>query len=129
MLSADHDTCDVPIGSAGVAISATVRVPCHCRTSMKPRNTVDRREFLIDRHFVVFETGVGSRCECHEFKAIGACRHTRESEGRWAAQELIAHRVRSIGGTLVGFSNSRQHDGSRPSKGERSRSLALQRVR
>jgi hypothetical protein len=88
-----------------------------------------RSEYLIDRHLVVFESGVGSHCACEEFRVMRECRHTRESEGRRAAQELIAKRVRSIDGTLVGFGHAIQRNDSRPSKRERTRSLSLTRVR
>ena len=88
-----------------------------------------RSEYLIDRYLVVFETGAGSRCVCEEFRTMQECRHTRESAGRRAAQELIANRVRSIDGTLVGFAHHTKHDTSIRTKRERSRSLALQRIR
>lgn len=59
----------------------------------------------------------------------GECRHTRESDGRRAAQRLIANRVRSIHGTVVGFSHGKQQDEAVASNRSRSRSLALIRVR
>jgi hypothetical protein len=89
-----------------------------------------RTEYLIDRYLVVFESAKGCHCACDEFRiARDECRHTRESAGRRAAQELIGKRVRSIHGTLIGFSHHERQVASRASKRERTRSLALQRVR
>jgi hypothetical protein len=64
-----------------------------------------RTEYLIDRHHVINETGVGWHCVCDEFKKLKECRHTRESEGRRAAQAMIAERVRSINGVIAGFTH------------------------
>jgi hypothetical protein len=97
--------------------------------SLKRPAAIVRSEYLIDRYLVVFESGVGSHCACEEFRAANECRHTRESEGRRAAQELIARRVRSIDGTLVGFGHRTQRNDSRTSKRERTRSLSLSRIR
>ena len=97
--------------------------------SLKRPAAIVRSEYLIDRYLVVFESGIGSHCACEEFRAANECRHTRESEGRRAAQELIARRVRSIDGTLVGFGHRAQRDDSRTSKRERTRSLSLSRIR
>lgn len=99
----------------------------HAHVTRPP--SIDRREYLIDRYLVVFESGTGCHCVCEEFRTMQECRHTRESAGRRAAQELIANRVRSIDGTLVGFAHHKKHDTSVRSKRERSRSLALQRIR
>ena len=54
-----------------------------------------RSEYLIDRHHVTFDTGAGWQCLCAEFKATADCRHIRESQGRHAAQAVIADRMRS----------------------------------
>jgi hypothetical protein len=97
--------------------------------SLKRPAAIVRSEYLIDRYLVVFESGVGSHCACEEFRAAKECRHTRESEGRRAAQELIAKRVRSIDGTLVGFGHRIQRNDARTSKRERTRSLSLTRIR
>jgi hypothetical protein len=70
-----------------------------------------RTEYMIDRHRVVYESGGGWHCECEEFKSTRECRHTRESEGRRAAQAMIAARVRSVDGVLAGFT----HHGARES--------------
>lgn len=89
---------------------------------MKPPHSIARNEHLIDRHLVVFAEATGSHCVCNEFSMAGECRHTRESDGRRAAQTLIANRVRSIHG-------NKQHDDAVATKRHRSRSLALIRVR
>jgi hypothetical protein len=88
-----------------------------------------RDEHLIDRHLVVFRDGGHSHCVCAEYAMAAQCRHTRESDGRRAAQMLIANRVRAVHGTLVGFSHRKQEDRSLDHKRSRSRSLALVRVR
>jgi len=90
---------------------------------------IARSEYLIDRHLVVFEEGTGFHCVCKEFAMTRECRHTREIVGRRTAQTLIAKRVRSIDGTLVGFAHRKQHDESAKGKRARTRSLALVRVR
>jgi hypothetical protein len=54
-----------------------------------------RSEYLIDRHHVTFDPGTGWQCLCVEFKATGDCGHVRESQGRHAAQAVIADRMRS----------------------------------
>jgi hypothetical protein len=90
---------------------------------------IARREHLIDRHLVVFADATGNHCVCKEFSMARECRHTRESDGRRAAQTLIAKRVRSIHGAVVGFSHGKQQDDAVTSKRSRSRSLALIRVR
>lgn len=64
-----------------------------------------RTEYLIDRYHVVHETGGGWHCVCDEFKLSNECRHSRESEGRRAAQAMIAARVRSVNGILAGFTH------------------------
>jgi hypothetical protein len=89
-------------------------------TSPKP---LTRTEYLIDRHHVVFETGGGWHCVCDEFKSLKECRHTRESEGRRAAQAMIADRVRSVNGVLAGFTH-RPHDDAEPTHRIRSRRLS-----
>lgn len=71
---------------------------------MRPKSIL-RSEYLIDRYRVVFESGGGWHCVCAEFTLSNDCRHTRESAGRRAAQALIMNRVRSVGGTLAGFTN------------------------
>ena len=40
-----------------------------------------------------FESGAGWHCQCSEFEAAGDCRHTREAQGRHAAQVLISNRL------------------------------------
>jgi hypothetical protein len=58
---------------------------------MRPK--VNRRsEYLIDRHQVIFDPGAGWQCVCAEFMAADDCRHIRESQGRHAAQAVIANR-------------------------------------
>jgi hypothetical protein len=74
-----------------------------------PTKPITRTEYLIDRYHVVYETGGGWYCVCDEFKALNECRHSRESEGRRAAQAMIAERVRSVNGVLAGF-NHRAHE-------------------
>ena len=61
---------------------------------MRPK-TLSRSEYLIDRHHVTFDPGAGWQCACAEFKATDDCRHIRESQGRHAAQAVIADRMRS----------------------------------
>ena len=102
---------------------------CRWKFPVSPPPSNVRSEYLIDRHLVVFEPGKGCHCVCNEFDLTGECRHTRESAGRRAAQELIAKRVRSVHGTLTGFSHHERQIASRASKRERTRSLALQRIR
>jgi len=72
--------------------------------------TLVRTEYLIDRYHVVFETGGGWHCVCDEFKTLNECRHSRESEGRRAAQAMIAKRVRSVNGVLAGFTHQSDTD-------------------
>ena len=67
--------------------------------------SIVRSEYMIDRYQVIFESGAGWHCVCAEFAKFDSCRHTRESEGRRAAQALIAQRERSAHGTLAGFAN------------------------
>jgi hypothetical protein len=58
------------------------------------RPKVNRRsEYLIDRHHVIFDPGAGWQCLCAEFTATSDCRHIRESQGRLAAQVVIAKRL------------------------------------
>ena len=60
---------------------------------MRPK-PAQRSEYLIDRYHVIFDRGAGWQCECAEFMATGIdCRHTRESQGRHAAQVVIANRL------------------------------------
>jgi len=66
-------------------------------------------EYLIDRHRVVLDTGVGWQCVCSEFVKFNDCKHTRESAGRFAAQERIRLRVKPAIGTLVPFTNRIDH--------------------
>jgi hypothetical protein len=61
---------------------------------MRPK-PLSRSEYLIDRHHVIFDPGAGWQCACPEFKAMVDCRHIRESQGRHAAQAVIADRMRS----------------------------------
>lgn len=58
----------------------------------KPK-ALSRSEYLIDRYHVICETGAGWHCVCAEFTATDDCRHTRESQGRHAAQVVIANRL------------------------------------
>jgi hypothetical protein len=59
------------------------------------RTRIPRSAYLIDRHHVIFDPGVGWQCECAEFMTTDDCRHVRESQGRHAAQALIANRLSS----------------------------------
>jgi hypothetical protein len=68
-----------------------------------------QNEYLIDRHRVIFDTGIGWHCVCAEFVKAKDCRHTRESAGRLAAQELIRKRIRQVHGPLVSFANRSEH--------------------
>jgi hypothetical protein len=52
-----------------------------------------RSEYLIDRFKVAFESGDGWRCVCADFIKSSACRHSREAEGRRAAQVQIAQHL------------------------------------
>ena len=54
---------------------------------------IRRTDYLIDSHHVSFESGAGWYCLCAEFAAANDCRHTREAQGRHAAQVLISNRV------------------------------------
>lgn len=56
---------------------------------------IRRSEYLIDGHHVIFESGAGWQCVCAEFTNANDCRHTRESQGRHAAQVLISNRLGS----------------------------------
>jgi hypothetical protein len=64
-----------------------------------------RNEYLIDRYQVVFDSGIGWHCVCAEFAQAGDCKHTRESAGRRAAQELIRNRVPAKHGDIIVFSH------------------------
>jgi hypothetical protein len=59
---------------------------------MRPQ-AIRRSEYLVDRYHVIFESGAGWHCVCAEFTAAGDCRHTREAQGRHAAQVLISNRL------------------------------------
>ena len=61
----------------------------------RPRNALLRSEYLIDSYHVSFDPGAGWQCVCAEFKATDDCRHIRESQGRHAAQAMIADRMAS----------------------------------
>ncbi len=51
-----------------------------------------RREYLIDRFRVVFQSGGGWHCVCADFVRSNACKHTREAAGRRTAQaQILAH--------------------------------------
>ena len=108
--------------------AALSSLPSH-DMSTKRETPVTRQEYLIDRYLVVLDSNGGRHCSCGEFHLTGECRHTRESEGRRLAQELIAKRVRSVHGTLIGFGHSTAHNEARRSKRERTRSLSIVRVR
>jgi hypothetical protein len=56
---------------------------------------IRRTDYLIDHHQVSFESGAGWFCVCAEFAAASDCRHTREAQGRHAAQVLISNRLLS----------------------------------
>jgi hypothetical protein len=62
-------------------------------------------EFLIDRHRVVFDSGIGWHCVCAEFAKTQDCRHTRESAGRRLAQDYIRNRTRPENGLLLTFAD------------------------
>jgi len=55
--------------------------------------SIVRSEYRIDRHPVVFESGGGWQCVCHEFVNSNACSHTREAAGMRAAQAKIKERL------------------------------------
>jgi hypothetical protein len=59
------------------------------------RKAIPRSEYLIDHHQVIFDPGAGWQCVCGEFTTTDDCRHVRESQGRHAAQAVIANRRRS----------------------------------
>jgi hypothetical protein len=61
---------------------------------MKPK-AIPRSDYLIDRYHVSFDPGAGWQCVCAEFKTTDDCRHVRESQGRHAAQAVIANRIGS----------------------------------
>ena len=60
--------------------------------NLRPK-AILRSEYLIDHYRVIFESGAGWQCVCAEFTATNDCRHTRESQGRHAAQAVIANRL------------------------------------
>jgi hypothetical protein len=60
--------------------------------ALRPKATA-RSNYLIDRYHVVFDAGVGWQCVCAEFTTTHDCRHIRESQGRHAAQAVIANRL------------------------------------
>ncbi len=66
---------------------------------------MNQSEYFIDRHRVIFDSGIGWHCVCAEFVKLNDCKHTRESAGRRAAQELIKNRRKQAYGTLALFSN------------------------
>jgi hypothetical protein len=55
--------------------------------------SVVRREYLIERFRVVFESGGGWNCVCADFVSSNSCRHSREAAGMRAAQTKITDRV------------------------------------
>jgi 5'(3')-deoxyribonucleotidase len=54
---------------------------------------IRRTDYLIDSYQVSFESGAGWHCVCSEFANANDCRHTREAQGRHAAQVLINNRL------------------------------------
>ena len=56
---------------------------------------IRRTDYLIDSYQVSFESGAGWHCMCAEFTAASDCRHTREAQGRHAAQVVISNRLLS----------------------------------
>lgn len=56
---------------------------------------ISRTDYLIDSHHVSFESGGGWLCLCAAFMAANDCRHSREAQGRHAAQALISKRLLS----------------------------------
>jgi hypothetical protein len=54
---------------------------------------IKRREYLIDRFRVVFESGGGWQCVCPAFLSSNSCRHSREAAGMRAAQAKIKDSV------------------------------------
>ena len=60
--------------------------------TLKPK-AITRIGYLIDGHRVIFDSGAGWQCVCAEFAATDDCRHIRESQGRHAAQVVIANRL------------------------------------
>jgi len=67
-------------------------------------------KYLIDRYPVLFDSGVGWRCVCAEFVKANDCRHTRESAGRLAAQDLIKKRTRPVHGKVTAFINKAEQE-------------------
>ena len=59
-------------------------------------NAIRRTEYLIDSYHVSYESGGGWNCMCAEFTAANDCRHTREAQGRHAAQVLISNRLLAV---------------------------------
>ena len=67
-----------------------------CKREKPMRSKAIRRiDYLIESHHVSFESGAGWMCVCAEFQAADDCRHTREAQGRHAAQALISNRMLS----------------------------------
>lgn len=66
---------------------------------------MSQSEYLIDRHRVIFDSGIGWHCVCAEFVKLNDCKHTRESAGRRTAQDLIKKRTKPSYGVLTPFSN------------------------
>ena len=57
---------------------------------------IRRTDYLIDSYHVSFESGGGWHCLCAEYATANDCRHTREAQGRQAAQVRISNRLSSI---------------------------------
>jgi hypothetical protein len=56
-------------------------------------SSIKRSEYLIERFRVVFEFGGGWHCECADYAASNACKHSREAAGMRAAQVRISNHV------------------------------------
>jgi hypothetical protein len=68
------------------------RVDCAISMGAMKSKAIRRTDYLIDSYHVSFESGAGWLCMCAEFTATDDCRHTREAQGRHAAQALISNR-------------------------------------
>jgi hypothetical protein len=63
------------------------------KASRKRAASCERSEYLIDGFRVSFHHQEEWKCDCREFGAANACRHTREASGMREAQALIRRHI------------------------------------
>ena len=80
-----------------IAIAAQTRGSAYVNFLETDTGTIEEGKLadlvVLDRD--IFDPGAGWQCVCAEFKTTDDCRHVRESQGRHAAQAVIAKRIGS----------------------------------